>query len=52
MSILVGRGDVYDIDICKKQSDYKYHMTIPITTITNNLANILKKLGIGRRRCQ
>ena len=50
MSILVGRGDIYNIEICKKQPDYKYHMIIPITTITNNLANILKKLGLKVKR--
>ena len=50
MSILVGRGDIYDINICKEQPSYNYHMTIPITKITDNLAQIIKNLGLKVKR--
>ena len=50
MSILVGRGDIYDINICKEQPDHKYYMTIPITKITDNLAQIIKNLGLKVKR--
>ena len=50
MSILVGRGDIYDKDTCKEQPDHNYHMTIPITKITDNLAKILKDLGLKVKR--
>ena len=50
MSILVGRGDIYDMKMCKKQLAYNYHMTVPITRITDNLADILKDLGLKVKR--
>jgi len=50
MSILVGRGDIYNKDMCKKQLAYNYHMTIPITRITDDLADILKDLGLKVKR--
>ena len=46
MSILVGRADIYDIDICNKQPTFHYHMTRSITTITADLVQIIKDLCI------
>lgn len=50
MSILVGRADIYDIDICNGQPTFHYHMTRSITTITADLAQIIKDLGIKVKR--
>ena len=50
MSILVGRGDIYDIEECKKKSNYHVKMTVSIIKITNNLAQVLKDLGLKVKR--
>ena len=50
MSILVGRADIYDIDICNKQPTFHYHMTRSITTITADLVQIIKDLCIKVKR--
>lgn len=50
MSILVGRGEIFDKEVCKKQPTYKYKMTVPITDIVKELSDVLKKIGINVKR--